>query len=222
MPYISTDYSTLYYRTFGKGKPLIFLHGNNEDSAIFDSVVSIFSDNYSVYLIDSPHHGKSASSVNVSYYDFAKEIASFITLASLTAPIIIGYSDGGIIGLIIAANNYAKISGLVTIGANFNCDGLKQSCVNSIKRELAVFSGIDRDITALMLSEPKLTKEDLARVSVPTLVIAGEKDLIKTSHTKALASALPHAELKIIKDGKHFVVNHQDCFDAIKKYLKNQ
>jgi pimeloyl-ACP methyl ester carboxylesterase len=51
--------------------------------------------------------------------------------------------------------------------------------------------------------EPELTADDLARVSVPVLLMAGDDDIIPLSHTAAFFAALPEAQLAIVPGASH-------------------
>lgn len=91
---------------------IILLHGNGEDHSIFNKLTEKLANNYTVYGIDSRNHGKSrltnnksSASKNISYNDIAKDVAVFINKMGIKKPIIYGFSDGGIVALIIGINN---------------------------------------------------------------------------------------------------------------------
>ncbi len=222
MPYVTTDNSKIYYTVRGKGAPVVFLHGNNEDGTIYDKFAPNFYDESKVYAFDSPYHGKSVSGSEISYLSFAKELAAAFQKLELQKPALIGYSDGGIIGLLIASNSLYELSGLITLGANFSPDGLKKSCIKAIKAELSVIDGVKKSIAELMLNEPYISKKQLAKIAVPSLIIAGERDLVKTSHTRRLADSVKGAEMFIVPGAGHFVIKHDNCVQTIKKFLRKR
>lgn len=219
MPYLSTKNSKIFYTEYGNGNPVVLLHGNNEDYMIFKNFIDFFADHCKIYAFDTPYHGKSISNADISYSSFAQEITEAILLLDINSPSIVGYSDGGIIGLIIALNNIVKLNKLVTIGANFNPSGLKTSCINSIKAEINFLRGIKKQIAEIMLVSPNITPEELSAIVIPVLVIAGERDVIKSMHTKTLAQSLPKAAITIIKNAGHFLLDNADCFSAIDSFL---
>ena len=92
----------LYYEEYGNGKPLILLHGNQESRDIFDKLIDKLKDNYKVYAIDSRCHGKSEDPVDISYDLMCDDIIDFIKKLHIDKPILYGFSDGGIIGLLVA------------------------------------------------------------------------------------------------------------------------
>ena len=53
-----------------------------------------------------------------------------------------------------------------------------------------------------------IEKVKIHSIKIPTLVIAGEKDIIKESHTREIVDKIPNAELSIAK-GNHFIANKE-------------
>lgn len=220
MPYVSTSNSRIYYSEYGGGsRPVVLLHGNNEDSSVFASMIPVLPPHYKIYAFDTPYHGQSTSSSDISYLSFARETAEAIRLIGLDAPSVIGYSDGGIIGLIIALKKLTELDKLVTIGANFHPNGLTMSCKKTVKAELRTLVGIKRRIAELMLTPIPITLKELSEIDIHVLVVAGERDVIKARHTKALARAIPRSSLDIIQGGGHFLLDNGACFAAINSFL---
>ena len=116
---------TLYYEKTGQGRPVILLHGNGETHEIFDKLVPELSKDYTVYAIDSRGHGKSTKVKTLDYDIMAEDIAEFIRILKLEKPMLYGFSDGGILGLILAYRYPDLLSKLIISGANLHPDGLK-------------------------------------------------------------------------------------------------
>ena len=74
----------------------------------------------------------------------------------------------------------------------------------------------------LMVNDPNIRPAELAKLTMPALVICGSKDLIKESHTRRIAESLPNAQLVILR-GDHFIANkHPAEFNrAVDDFLKN-
>ena len=112
----------LYYEEYGVGKPIILLHGNQETHEIFDKLIDRLKTNYKVYAIDSRCHGKSENPVDISYDLMCDDIVEFIKKLNINKPLLYGFSDGGIIGLLIAIKEPMLLSKLIISGANTTPD----------------------------------------------------------------------------------------------------
>ncbi len=214
--YITVNGVRLFYQTAGAGRPLLLLHGNGEDSTIFDQVMAPLSERYQVFALDSRDHGKSEQTGDLSYENMAKDVAAFCEGMQLDKPVLYGFSDGGIVGLLVAAQHPDLLSRLIVSGANFHPDGLKKwfrlSC------QIGYFF-TRRQRVHMMLTQPQITTQMLGAITCPTLVLAGEHDLIRTAHTTALAKAIPNAALQIIKGENHgsYVVHSPKLLQYIKE-----
>lgn len=218
MAFIVTPNSKIYYEEYGKGSSLVFLHGNNEDMSTFKKILPDFIDNYKLFLVDTPYHGNSVSNVGISYFNFAKEL-SYAIKKLTDNPIIIGFSDGGIIALLMAIHHLVDIKKLILIGVNYNTYGLKKKCIAEIEKELEMLSEKKLQIAQLMLNEPNIGVKQLANIKIPVLVMQGENDVIKKSHFIKLASTIPNAKMLIIPRANHFIVDNSECINTIKNFI---
>jgi len=208
----------LYYEIYGEGRPIILLHGNQETHKIFDVLINKLKDNYKVYAIDSRCHGKSENPKEISYNLMRDDIIQFIKKLNIEKPILYGFSDGGIIGLLIAIKEPDLLSKLIISGANINPD---------------VFTTFDLALTKLfyfftrskyikmMLDEPNIPIEDLQKIIIPVHVLVGEKDVIKIEHTKLIADNIKNSTLEIIKKENHgsYIIHSEKLYEIIKKYI---
>lgn len=209
--------TTLYYEVSGTGAPLLLLHGNGEDHTIFTELCAALSQDFTVYAIDSRGHGKSIPIKEFHYTDMAEDIVQFIRALGLDRPMVYGFSDGGIIALLLAIEHPESVSRVVVSGANARPSGLKR-----LPHLSFLFSYIKtRDpLTKLMLHEPKITAEMLRQIEAPTLVIAGSRDLIRPRHTKWIAASIPGAKLLILPGETHssYVVNSTKLAPVLREY----
>lgn len=210
----------LYYETYGDGKPIILLHGNGETHEIFDKLIENLKDNYKVYAIDSRCHGKSENPVDISYNIMRDDIIEFIEALKIEKPILYGFSDGGIIGILIAIKEPNILSKLIVSGANITPDGLKTK--DYLLTKLA-HTFTRNKLLKIMLKEPNVKKEELNKIQTPTIVLAGEKDCIKPKHTKFIADNIPNSTLEIIKNETHgsYVAHSDKLYKIIRKYILN-
>ncbi|MCL2107081.1 MAG: alpha/beta hydrolase, partial [Oscillospiraceae bacterium] len=198
---ISVNGVALYYEADGQGPPLILLHGNGESRKIFRPAVQLLKERFTVYAIDSRGHGRSSKNQKPLHYaDMAEDIAQFIQELELRKPALYGFSDGGVIGLLLAAKYPDMLSRLAVSGVNLTPGDLAPW--------FRYYARLTRFITRsdrmrLMLEEPNITAEDLALITVPTLLLAGEKDIIKEEHTRFAAACIPGAEARIMPGENH-------------------
>lgn len=208
----------LYYEKYGKGQPIILLHGNQETHEIFDKLIEKLQSNYEVYAIDSRCHGKSENPKEISYDLMRDDVIEFIKKLEISKPILYGFSDGGIIGILVAIKEPDLLSNLIVSGANITPDVFTK--LDSILTKLFYFVTKSKYIK-MMLDEPNIPLEDLHKITIPVHVLAGEKDVIKYEHTKLIADNIKDSTLEIIKNEKHgsYIVHSEKIYEILKKYI---
>ena len=198
--YIQLNGQVLFYEKTGEGAPLLLLHGNGESHEIFDALIPELSKQYTVYAIDSRGQGGSATPKSYHYTDMAQDVVNFITSLEIEKPIICGYSDGGIIALMVAMEHSELLSSIVVCGANLSPTGLTGKARREIK---ALYKKDKNPLTAMMLEEPNISPESLTKITVPAIICAGSRDMIKPKETQAIADHIPNAKLHIFEGETH-------------------
>lgn len=218
--YIEVNGIQLYYEKTGQGKPVILVHGNSENHGIFDVLTKKLSNEYCVYAVDSRDHGRSSRVKQLHYDDMAEDIAAFIDKLQLQGAILYGFSDGGIIGLMIASRHPGLLSRLVISGANLNVKGVKP-VFNAIT--WLVYAITRNKKFKLMLKEPDIKDEELAKINIPTLVLAGSRDMIKEEHTMHIAEQIPGSTLRLLEGETHssYVVHSEKLYDIIRPFIED-
>lgn len=212
--YITVNGVRLYYEVTGAGRPLVMAHCNSMDHKIFRRAVKVLEQRFTVYCPDSRDHGRSEKVKTLHYEDMAEDMYRFITALELKKPVFYGFSDGGIIGLLLASDHPDLLSALIVSGASLRPDSTKDLPMRFFK----LWSHVDRsDKMQIMMREPDITDEILGRIRVPTFVTAGEKDVIKLSHTEHIANTVPGAQLKIFPKAGHtgYIVNSEKIAEYI-------
>lgn len=219
---ISVNGVSLFYRHKGAGEPMILLHGNGESSAIYQTLLNTLSREYSVYALDSRDHGQSGRTPGLlSYADMAEDLAGFIAALGLKKPVILGFSDGGIVALMLAAAYPALPKKLIVCGASCHPREMKAHWLAFIR--LGFRQTRDKKLH-LMLTQPNITRDMLRRITAPTLVLAGSRDMIREKATVTLAANLPHSRLRILKNETHgsYVINSRKLLPAILPFIKSE
>lgn len=210
--------ANLYYEKAGEGPSLILAHGNGEDHTIFDRLVPRLAESFTVYAVDSPGHGKSQKPEEYCYDVLANAFSAFIRQLGLERPAFCGFSDGGIIGLLLASSQPELLSRLVVCGANLAPQGLKRRWRVLFRTE---FLFTRSPLLRMMLKEPQITAEGLARIEIPTLVLAGARDIVREPETRAIAAGIPGAELHILTGETHgsYVIHTARLFPLLQDFL---
>ena len=207
------------YEVCGQGSPIILLHGNQETHEIFDKLIEKMQVNYTVYALDSRCHGKSDNPDKISYNLMAEDTIAFIKKLKISKPILYGFSDGGIVGLLIAIKEPDILSNLIISGANITPDATTK--LDTILTKLFYFFTKNK-LIKMMLDEPNIPLEDLQRITIPVHVLAGEKDVIRLNHTKLIADNIKNSTLEIVKGENHgsYIIHSDKIYGIIKKYLE--
>lgn len=220
--YIKVNNIDLWYEMKGSGNPFILLHGNSLSHKIFDILTEELSKKYTVYAIDSRDHGQSTKTNKISYDMMADDVVSFINELKLEKPIIYGLSDGGIVGLLVASKYPDLLSRLITSGANTNPEGVKKIWFTVFKILYLIFR---RDKFRMVLEEPHIIREDLMKINIPVLVLAGEnkKEFVNEENTKFIAENIPNSTLKILEKESHtsYVVHCPKLYKIIEPFIEN-
>ena len=208
----------LFYAEAGSGYPLLLLHGNGEDHTYFSAQLRFFSQYYHVFAPDTRGHGASPRGSGPFTLDrFADDLLEFLHAQALTRVHLLGFSDGGNIALTFALRHPKRVEKLVLNGANIDPSGVRRSVQAPIEigyamaRRFAARSEKARanaEMLGLMVNEPHIAPEELKKLDLPVLVIAGTKDMIRREHTELIARSLPRAQLVFLK-GDHFIANRE-------------
>jgi pimeloyl-ACP methyl ester carboxylesterase len=217
----------LYFETYGNGKPVVLLHGNGGSIASFYKLIPYLAKHYKVIAVDSRAQGRSEDSEKeLTFEQIASDVDELLNQMHLDSVYIFGWSDGGIVGLQMAYSSPGKISKLAASGANFAADSTALSAEDFDTTKITWFrelsesdkqnvvkhshfpdrAGLIYDkLINLDLKYPNFSLQQLNSIQTPTLVIAGDHDIIKDTHTLALFHALPHSELFIVPHSHHSV-----------------
>jgi len=204
----------IYYEIYGSGEPLLLLHGNQQAIGVFKDQVAEFSKYYKVIAVDTRGQGKSTSDEKKYTYDlFADDMNQLLAQLNIDSANIVGWSDGGNTGLIMAMKYPSRVKKLVTMGACIFIDKTVvdkktfrqvNKVIEKLAKENAQANANIIRLYNLLITEPRHSFEELKSVSCPVLVMAGQKDIIKAGHTRGIAANIPHAQLFIAAKETHY------------------
>lgn len=202
----------VYYEIYGKGHPLVLLHGNGGSIQEFNKQIPELSKYFKVIAVDTRAQGKSTdfSTKDLTYKIFADDLKKLINHLKLKKVNILGWSDGGNTGLEFSLKYPQHLHKLIIIGANLFPQGIEDDLLETYKNKLLQLENNSENfneirLLKLMLNEPHIKKNTLQKIKNSVFVIAGEKDVIKREHTEMIAKKIPNTKLKIYKNSSHNV-----------------
>jgi pimeloyl-ACP methyl ester carboxylesterase len=223
--FITHDGARLYYAVFhrGAGRPVVLLHGGMSSSDWWGFEAPRLA-GHEVIVMDSRGQGRSSGSEGPLSYDrMATDVLALMDSLRVRRASIVGASDGGIIGLVLAIEYPQRVDRLFAWGANFNTHAEKQSPPNPAFKALGAaylaraaadyrrlsptpdgFASLRTALGRMYASEPNLTPADLGHIRARTVIADGEyEQFIDPSHTRLLATLIPGARLVIIPNVSH-------------------
>ena len=193
---------------------LVLLHGNGENLHIFDAQIGYFSHHYRVIAVDTRGHGQSTrGTAPFNYYTFANDLVATLDALQIDKAHIVGFSDGAITALHTALTAPERVASMVLLGVNCNTKGIRwlsRLLILLMYANLSVASLFSakmrqrKEIWGLMVYQPNLSIAELSRITVSTLVVTGENDLVRQRHIDEISRAITGAKRLIIPGGNHF------------------
>lgn len=225
--YIKIRGFNMYYETYGVGEPLLLIHGNGGSISNFMYQVPYFAKRYKVIVADSRAQGKSADTGDsLSYEMMADDFNALLDALHLDSCYVIGWSDGGVNGLLLAMRHPGKVKKLAITGAGLSHD---TTAVDAVANEWALKYNESleklkqtpevmnkRKVARLLSYQPHITTEQLTKIHCPTLVIGGDHDIILARHTLLIAASIPRSYLWILPgSGDATPIYYKDQFNEV-------
>ena len=214
---------SLHYRTFGDGPPVVLLHGGLGSIEQFGGQIGALAAGHRVIAIDSRGHGRSTrGTTGISYRQMAEDVVAVLDHLAIDRAAVVGWSDGGVVGLELAIRFPARVDRVVVLGTNYDLAGMKSAggaatvskyfarAVAAYKKlspapeQLAAFR---KDLRAMWKSQPTYTEAELAGIRAPLLVLHGDHDeIVRRDHAEKLAALVPGARFTALADTSHFAL----------------
>ncbi|KRN50077.1 hypothetical protein IV49_GL000427 [Kandleria vitulina DSM 20405] len=216
----------IYYERIGEGRPVICLHGNQENRTIFYELANALKDEYQMILIDSRYHGKSVKEGELSLSQMSKDVMSVVNSLNLDEYDVIGFSDGANIALTLALKD-SRLKNMVLLAPNSDVKALKWPYRLLMRMQVIGYLPFclyhpvarrKRKLTKWMLEEPHFSEEMLQKIKIPTLLLGGERDMIKEEDFLRISSLLPYCKYEVIANSSHFMMI--DAFPVVLKKIR--
>ncbi len=224
----------MYYETYGSGEPLLIIHGNGGSIKDFTNQIPFFAKNYKVILADSRAQGRSIDNGDsLSYEMMTDDLNALLDHLHLDSCYVIGWSDGGINGLLLAIRHPDKVKKLAVTGANLVPD------TSAVEPEIFTWARYlsdsinklplipevktNRKLFNLLAHEPNISTAQLQTIKCPVLVIGGDHDVIRPRHTMLIAESIPRSYLWILPNSGHSTpIVYKDIFNkVVNDFFKN-
>jgi pimeloyl-ACP methyl ester carboxylesterase len=225
--YVDVNGQNVYYEEYGQGDSLLLLHGGFGTGDSLMALGQILAAHHRVIAPDRSGHGHTGDIEGPLTYDaMATETIGVIEALGIEKANLVGYSDGGILCLLIALQRPDLLSRIVPIAANFHHIGISPQALGMLgsftpdilravlPEAVAAYEKYSPDgpehfpvmfekSKQMFITQPTMTVDDLAKINVPTLVIAADHDMMTIEHTVSLFQSIPNAQLCIVPGATH-------------------
>lgn len=197
------------YAVRGTGPTLVFLHGGGDSGEhSFARQLDVFAEHHHIIAPDQVGQGRTPEVPGpLSYTAMTEDTAALLRLRKLTHVDVVGFSDGGILALMLAIRHPDLVRRLVISGVNIAPEGLRPEDLEDLRvNQNSKPSTIDEKLAHLWFTSPtdsELNLQLLATIKQPVMVISGDRDAITLEHTLKIFQALPDAELCILPGTDH-------------------
>jgi pimeloyl-ACP methyl ester carboxylesterase len=210
----------MYYELHGSGgTPLVLIHGGGSTIGTnFGRVLPLLSRTRRVIAVEVQAHGHTRDVDRpFTFEQDADDVAALLDSLGVPRADVLGFSNGGTTALQVAIRHPAKVSRLVIASANYKRDGMQPGFWEAMAKgtfadmpqpykdahraidtsEAGLHAMYERD-SKRMLAFTDIPDASIRAIQAPTLVVAGDRDVIRPEHAIDLARLLPHARLCIL------------------------
>jgi pimeloyl-ACP methyl ester carboxylesterase len=229
MPHFDADGVSAYYDVTGSGEPVVFLHGGFCSAEVMRELSEQLT-GYAVYAPERVGHGRTPDRPGAYHYDDGV-IATRALLEAVDIPSahIVGFSDGADIGMLLALAHPENVLSLVHISGNLrpgldvyrpedeHAAAMPADQLERVSQEYAQLSPDGADyadtvgakIGTMWESEPNIDPASLSALSMPVLVMAGDRDIIAPDHTRLIHESIPNSQLAIVPASSHMLIRER-------------
>jgi pimeloyl-ACP methyl ester carboxylesterase len=231
----------MYYEVSGDGDPLVVLHGAYMNIPSMGDIIPMLAEGHRVYALEFQGHGRTTDIDRpITYPNLADDVAAFMDAVGLESADVFGYSMGAGAGLRLAITHPGRVNLLVAASVAYDLEGWQPAFKEAIPhmtvemitsmpfaddyRKLAAnpdgFPALAEKLIALE-HEPMAWGDDVAGMTTPVLIIAGDADVATLEHNVAMfrllgggvmgdmGQPLPASRLAVLPATSHTAVINQ-------------
>jgi pimeloyl-ACP methyl ester carboxylesterase len=223
--YIDVNGLRTYHEVHGDGEPLLLLHGGFCPAETMAGLTAQLAAHFQVYFPERRATGRTPDAPGpITYELMAEDTIAFLAAVNVPSAHVVGWSDGAVVGLLVALRRPDLVRHLVLIGQYINQDGMPPGMREMLAQEQMpdmlppmfreLYAAVSPDGPAhwdvvtdkmwqLYRTEPQMSLSALAAVRAPTLILIGEHDLVTMEHAEAMRDALPDGRLEVVPGADH-------------------
>jgi len=235
--YVDANGVHTFYEVAGDGgDPVLFLHGGLVSGEEYAPQRHALGQRRTVILPDRRGHGRTPEvDAPFGYETMADDTVAFMDAIGLERAHVVGHSDGGILALLLAIHHPDRVTSIVPISANTTSDAvepqmrswLQAASVEEFRASARQFAperpewpqpsgSFFARMREMILTEPAITADDLARISAPALIVGADRDFVSLDDLAAQFRHIPNAQLAIVPGTGHDLTGtHPDIVNAI-------
>lgn len=138
--------------------------------------------------------------------------------------VVVGYSDGGIIGIDMAVHHPERVTKLALTGVNVRIDGYTEesqiwarSFIPATEPISETYARLSPDggahwpivlgrLQRMWIAEPNFSRMELQSIKAPTLIVIGDGDIVTPEHAVEMFRTIPNAQLCVVPRARHGVM----------------
>jgi pimeloyl-ACP methyl ester carboxylesterase len=214
----------IFYAVYGKGDPVVLLHGGLGNSEHFAFQLPALIDKFQVIAIDSRAQGRSTrGTAAITYDQLALDVVAVLDKLAIKRASVVGWSDGGEVALKLAIGFPDRVDRLFVFGANYDANGSKPR--GNVTKTFAAYSARCRrdyrrmsrsgltynalvdTLLPLWRNPTGITKDQLRAITAPVMIADGDHDeVIVLDQIEEMAQLIPNAQLRVFERASHFAL----------------
>jgi pimeloyl-ACP methyl ester carboxylesterase len=234
---IDIDGLAVFYETEGDGETVVLLHGGLADNSTWAAQFSGLSPYRHVVAPERQAQGHTPDRPGpLTYQAMTDQTVSFLVALGLGPVDLLGWSDGGMVGTLIAADHPELVRTLTVTGSGFSSTGYVPGAMEDLvalspdDEDMAMFAAMYAQASPdgpehfpevwekvrTMWAQPFDWTARVQQISAPTLVIIGDDDYISVEHAQEFSRTVRNGQLAVVPGASHLVpMEKPDLFNEL-------